>query len=61
MMQCIEEIGAIDAEVLKPVAVELEKRAERDALGTSRASFGNPACEDAEGVERDSGHLRPLA
>jgi hypothetical protein len=61
MVERIEEITAVDAQIFEAMGVELEKRAERYALCTSRASFGHPACEDAEGVERDSGHVRPLA
>ena len=61
MMERVEQITAIDAQIFETMGIELEKRAERYALCASRASFGHPAPEGAEGVERDGGHVRPLA
>jgi hypothetical protein len=46
----VEQVAAIDAEIVEPMRLKLEQALERDALGALRAGFGEESCHETDEV-----------
>ena len=61
MADGVDDVLAVDAEIVEQGVVEIEKGRERDPLGSPGPGFGKPGDKATERMRREGGHRGPLA